>query len=184
MLPATRCPTTAVASAGHGNTTGSPPRLLTGRAEHRRSARTTPSQSCLYTGRLLRRGTGNYAAAASQQRKARRLTESTVTHRGTHSFDPNIGTRARLPVCNPNPNRVKEKRRPGWRTSLSTGHHRHRAGKSATPPSSPACGKKTREEHPCSDQRRERGKDLKNPNPNMHKQLGEEEKEGPSAQEP
>ena len=42
------------------------------------SARTTPSRSCPYTGRLLRRGTGVYA---SQQRKARRLIGSTVTHR-------------------------------------------------------------------------------------------------------
>ena len=32
------------------------------------------------------------------------------THRGTHIYDPNNGTRARLPLCNPNPNRVKEKR--------------------------------------------------------------------------
>ena len=31
-----------------------------------------------------------------------------VTHREV-MIDPNNGTRARLPLCNPNPNRVKEK---------------------------------------------------------------------------
>jgi hypothetical protein len=48
-----------------------------------------------------------------------------------YSSDPNIGTRARLPVCNPNPNQVKAKRKRdrGWHTSLEPGHQRHHAGK-------------------------------------------------------
>ena len=29
-------------------------------------------------------------------------------HREIHIYDPNIGTRARLPLCDSNPNRVKE----------------------------------------------------------------------------
>ena len=35
-----------------------------------------------------------------------------VTHREV-IIDPNNGTRARLPLCNPNPNRVKEERKSG-----------------------------------------------------------------------
>ena len=40
-------------------------------------------------------------------------------------IDPNIGIKARLQVCNPNPNRVKAKERETG--SRPTGHHRHRA---------------------------------------------------------
>ena len=34
-----------------------------------------------------------------------------VTHREVHIYDPNKGIRDRLQLCNPNPNRVKAKKR-------------------------------------------------------------------------
>ena len=55
--------------------------------------------------------------------------ESTGYTQRYQSYDPNNGIRARLPLCNPNPNRVKAKKRDrGWRMSLEPDHHRHRAG--------------------------------------------------------
>ena len=58
-------------------------------------------------------------------------------------YDPNIGSRARLPVCNPNPNWVKETEKgPGVAdvtgTPVTTATAR---GKDAAPPFSPAHGK-------------------------------------------
>ena len=56
--------------------------------------------------------------------------------------------------------------------SLESGHHRHRAGEKEQ------IRVRIREEVKKGE------KDLKNPNTNPHKQLGEEEKKGPSALEP
>ena len=38
----------------------------------------------------------------------RRLTPDLRLHREVHIYDPNIGTRDRLPLCDSNPNQVKE----------------------------------------------------------------------------
>ena len=83
-------------------TTSSPP------AGHHRSTtvplRTPPSQSY--------RSTGVYPLwYIYGEGKDEVFPGSTgYTQRGTHTIDSNNGTRARLPLCNPNPNRVKEKR--------------------------------------------------------------------------
>jgi len=101
-------PTTVVASAGHGNTTGSPPRLLTGRAEHRRPRG-------LHRAGAVSTLDAYYAAAPASTLLLRRNRErrgglpNPRLHTEVHTNDSNIGTRARLPLCNPNPNRVKAK---------------------------------------------------------------------------
>jgi len=103
---------------GHGNTTGSPPRLLTGRAEHRRPRG-------LHRAGAVSTLDAYYAAAPASTLLLRRNRErrgglpNPRLHTEVHTNDSNNGTRARLPLCNPNPNRVKAKRK----RDRGGGHH-------------------------------------------------------------
>ena len=57
-------------------------------------------------------GIGVHAAAAVKLHKVEEPNYgSTVYTQRYQSYDPNNGTRVRLQVCNPNPNRVKEERK-------------------------------------------------------------------------
>ena len=87
---------------------------------HRRTTAGSPPDRRLSTsatglhrhraGRLLHCGTGVYPLRCIYREDKERLTRSTgYTER--YTYDPNNGTRARLPVCNPNPNRIKAKKR-------------------------------------------------------------------------
>jgi len=81
------CPATAVV----------PLQVYTGPpSRHRAGAAPTPASTLL----LCR----------NSERREGSSPDLRVTHTEVLIIDPNNGTRARLPLCNPNPNRVKEKR--------------------------------------------------------------------------
>ena len=87
------CPTTAVASLqGHHRTAVSPPAPLDF---------TATSLDVFYTA-----APASTRCGASTEKTRRGLPDLRL-HRGTH-YDSNNGIRARLPLCDSNPNRVKE----------------------------------------------------------------------------
>ena len=86
-------------------------------------------------------GIGVHAAAAVKLHKVEEPNYgSTVYTQRYQSYDPSNGTRARLQVCNPNPNRVKEERKSTatargerWPNRCSTPAH----GKNRKEPNTP-----------------------------------------------
>ena len=92
MLPATGCPTTtAVSSVG--------------------SPRSSPASLDFISTALEAYYTAAPVSARLQSRCAEKPKAEVYPVLRLHIeviYDPNIGTRDRLPVCNPNPNRVKE----------------------------------------------------------------------------
>ena len=133
MLPATGC---APPPPSHHCrvTTGPPSRHLAGAAP-------TPASTLL----LCRN---------SERREGSSL-DLRVTHTEVLIIDPNNGTRARLPLCNPNPNRVKEERkrdRGGGRHCLPVTTATAGGGRWPHRCSTLAHGKNRKD--PCLDQRR------------------------------